>query len=82
MCFLAWRDVLRQLLQPIPHAVKLQDASIVQMDCSDKILQAEICFCAYAPLATMEKAKEYRHRLPDGQEKFPYSVPAALDFGL
>lgn len=52
------------------------------MDCSDKILQAEICFCAYAPLATMEKAKEYRHRLPDGQEKFPYSVPAALDFGL
>lgn len=31
-------------------------------------IKESICFCAYAPLATLEKPKEYRHRLPDGQE--------------
>lgn len=33
-------------------------------------VSAQICFCAHAPLATLEKPKEYRHRLPDGQEQF------------
>ena len=84
MCFLARREVLRQQLQPTtcnqaPRCLNCWDGL---HDCIDTILQAEICFCAYAPLATMEKAKEYRHRLPDGQEKSACWVPAALDFGL
>ena len=33
-------------------------------------MSAQICFCAHAPLATLEQPKEYRHRLPDGQEQF------------
>lgn len=43
---------------------------------------AEICFCAHAPLASLERVKEYRHRLPDNQEievtAFSRAIPEAI----
>ncbi|CAK9060961.1 Actin-like protein 9, partial [Durusdinium trenchii] len=45
-------------------------------------IKESICFCAYAPLASLEKPKEYRHRLPDNQEievtAFSRQIPEAL----